>query len=204
MKKILILGIALSIGSGAMAQSATELSKEERKYWKKEARLYKKNPELLKDLAEAFEEAQVDVSVMEFEMDSLKVILEGYLSNIADNGRRMTKLEKQLAAQKELVAKMKLEAETKAVKYDKGVTFRVQIGAFRQRDLSEFFDNTENFHGETQKGVQKYTVGIFHDKAKAQAFRAQLVAIGIKDAWIVKYVDGQRVVDQGAVVADFE
>lgn len=103
-----------------------------------------------------------------------------------------------------MVAKMKLEAETKADRYAKGVTFRVQIGAFKERDMSEFFDNTERFHGEIQKGMQKYTVGIFHDKEKAQAFRAHLVAIGIKDAWIVKYVDGQRVVDQGAIVADFE
>ena len=99
---------------------------------------------------------------------------------------------------KKAIAKAKQEATeapatTSAVSQD-GVVFKVQIGAFRNKDLSKYFENNENFGGETEAdGVQKITLGNFRDYWEADTFKKYLREMGVNDAWIVPYKDGTRV-----------
>jgi hypothetical protein len=75
-----------------------------------------------------------------------------------------------------------------------GVTYKVQIGSFRNKDLSKYFDNNPNFSGEIdQDGAKKYTLGIFTDYWEADKFKKALREMGVKDAWVVAYKDGKRV-----------
>ena len=74
-----------------------------------------------------------------------------------------------------------------------GVVFKVQIGAFRNKDLSKYFDNNENFSGENADDLQKITLGQFRDYWEADTFKKYLREMGVKDAWIVPYKDGVRV-----------
>lgn len=184
-----------------IAVSAFGQDKADRKFWKKEARMYKKNPELLKELVEANEDMTTELEVNEFEMDSLAAIITRHENKMTDVNRKVSQAEKQLKEQKALVAKLQTElmaASEKNIKKEiKGTVYRVQIGAFTKRDLGAYTGKTDNFQLETDKGVQKYTVGVFREKSDAAAFRTQIVAIGIKDAWIVKYIDGQRVENKG-------
>ena len=77
---------------------------------------------------------------------------------------------------------------------DDGVVFKVQIGAFRNKDLSKYFENNENFGGETDAdGVQKITLGKFRDYWESDTFKKYLREMGVNDAWIVPYKDGERV-----------
>ena len=75
-----------------------------------------------------------------------------------------------------------------------GVTYKVQIGSFKTKDLTKYFDNNPNFSGEVDAdGSKKYTLGIFTDYWEADKFKKALREMGVKGAWVVPYKDGQRV-----------
>ena len=74
-----------------------------------------------------------------------------------------------------------------------GVYFKVQIGAFRERDVPENLDQSVNLGIEKKNGMQEIVVGQFRNYFKADSLQNQLRAMGVKDAWIVPYKDGQRV-----------
>jgi len=129
--------------------------------------------------------------------------LEG---KIKDKDARISELTQQLRGMEAQVANAKkLAEEAKSappppppsdapVYDDSGVVFKVQIGAFRNKDLSKYFDNTENFSGETDEdGVQKITLGRFRDYWESDTFKKYLREMGVSDAWIVPYKDGKRV-----------
>lgn len=176
-----------------IAASAFGQDKAERKFWKKEARMYKKNPELLKQLVETSEDLTTELEINEFELDSMIAAFRSHETQLTEANKKLAKAEKGLSDQQALVTKLQAELTAVPDKEIKGTIYRVQIGAYAKRDLSSYSAEQENFQVEKHSGVQKYTVGMFRDKSDAQAFRAQIVAIGIKDAWIVKYIDGQRV-----------
>lgn len=76
----------------------------------------------------------------------------------------------------------------------KGVLYKVQIGAFKNKDLTKYFQNNKNFSGEIDEdGTKKYTLGIFKEYWEADTFKKYLREMGVKDAWIVSYKDGKRV-----------
>jgi hypothetical protein len=76
----------------------------------------------------------------------------------------------------------------------KGVQYKVQIGSFKSKDLTKYFDNNPNFSGEVDAdGTKKYTLGVFTDYWEADKFKKALREMGVKGAWVVPYKDGQRV-----------
>ena len=75
-----------------------------------------------------------------------------------------------------------------------GVIYKVQIGAFRNKDLTKYFNNNKNFSGDVDAdGAKKYTLGEFVEYWEADNFKKYLREMGVKDAWIVAYKDGNRV-----------
>jgi hypothetical protein len=75
-----------------------------------------------------------------------------------------------------------------------GLVFKVQIGAFRNKDLSKYLENNPNFSGDVDAdGTRKYTLGYFGDYWEADNFKKYLREMGVKDAWLVAYKNGQRV-----------
>ena len=77
---------------------------------------------------------------------------------------------------------------------EKGVVFKVQIGAFERKDLSKFLENSDSFFGEVgEDGLMRYTLGIFRDYPEADNFKKYMREMGVSDAWIVSYNDGVRV-----------
>ena len=80
--------------------------------------------------------------------------------------------------------------------YIRGIVFKVQIGAYRKRDLSNVLEGDkpqEAFTQERVGDVNMYTFKHFRDYWKADQFKKELRAMGLKDAWIVVFKDGQRV-----------
>lgn len=76
----------------------------------------------------------------------------------------------------------------------KGVVFKVQIGTFRNKDLSKYLDNSKNFSGDLNPdGSRSYTLGYFSDYWEADNFKKYLREMGVADAWVVAYKDGTRV-----------
>ncbi|MBL7964187.1 MAG: PD40 domain-containing protein [Flavobacteriales bacterium] len=76
----------------------------------------------------------------------------------------------------------------------KGVVYAVQIGAFRKPIPMETFSDLEPVMGE-QVGADlvRYTAGMFHEMSTAVNARDKVRQRGYRDAFVVVYVDGQRV-----------
>ena len=73
-------------------------------------------------------------------------------------------------------------------------TGELYVGAFKNKDLQKYFDNNPNLGGEVKEGEpQKITLGIFRDYWEADEFKKYMREMGVKDAWIVPFRDGQRV-----------
>ncbi|XWN34758.1 MAG: hypothetical protein ROO73_04090 [Roseivirga sp.] len=80
--------------------------------------------------------------------------------------------------------------------YIKGIVFKVQIGAYKKRDLSNVLEGEkprEAFEQEQSEGVSMYTLRHFRDYWKADQFKKELRAMGLRDAWIVAFKNGHRV-----------
>ncbi len=75
-----------------------------------------------------------------------------------------------------------------------GVTYKVQIGAFKNKDLTKYFGTSKNFSGEVDAdGTKKYTICFFKDYWEADNFKKYMREMGVKDAWVVAYKEGKRV-----------
>jgi vacuolar-type H+-ATPase subunit I/STV1 len=174
--------------------SFAQLSKKEKKEWKKKAKECAKNPANLKQLVE-------DKDAVSGQVTSLNQRIEQLQSTMSDKDARIAELEDQLSRSRSELTSAKAELaqlkETPVVNsmdFSKGVVFKVQIGAFKNKDLAKYFENNPNFGGEVKESEpQKITIGIFRDYWEADKFKKYMREMGVKDAWIVPYKDGERV-----------
>jgi hypothetical protein len=177
------------------SQSFAQLSKKEKKEWKKKAKEYGKKPQDLKQLIEEKESAQSQLAAVNEKYRDLQ-------SSVSDKDARIAELEDQLSQTRtqltstraELASLKENPAPANPMDFSKGIVFKVQIGAFKNKDLQKYFDNNPNFGGEVKENEpQKITIGIFRDYWEADKFKKYMREMGVKDAWIVPYRDGQRV-----------
>lgn len=190
---VIIICLAL-IFSGS--QVFAQLSKAEKKEWKKKAKQYAKDPASLKEMTEAKQTADNQVTKLNGDLKQMQ-------STLSDKNARIAELEDQLArmrgdltsAQSEL-ANLKSNPVINPMDFSKGVVFKVQVGAFKNKDLSKYFDNNPNFGGEAAgkdaTDPQRITIGVFRDYWEADTFKKYMRDMGVKDAWIVPYNNGQR------------
>ncbi len=172
-----------------------QLSKKERKEWKKRAKEYKSNPADLKQLLDDKEAAESQLASANQRLTQLQSTMSNKDSRIAELEDQLSQSRNQLTAARAEIAQLK-ETPTPVAEndYSQGVVFRVQIGAFKNKDLAKYFENNPNFGGEVQEGEpQRITLGVFRDYWEADTFKKYLREMGVKDAWIVPYRDGQRV-----------
>ena len=189
--RVLILCLAL-IFSGA--QVFAQLSKKEKKEWKKKAKEYAKNPANLKMLTEEKQVADNSVTSLKGDVSKLQSAVSDKDSKIADLEDEISKMRSELTSTKAQLEQLKVAPPVNPMDFSKGVVFKVQIGAFKNKDLSKYFENNPNFSGEVKEGEpQKVTIGIFRDYWEADTFKIYLREMGVKDAWIVPYKDSKRV-----------
>ncbi len=181
----------------AGTQSYAQLSKQEKKEWKKKAKEMKSNPQALKELTEGKQNADAQVATLTNQLKQLQ-------ASVGDKDARIAELEDQLSQSRSQLTSLRAElaqlkespvaAPINPMDFSKGVVFKVQIGAFKNKDLKKYFDNNPNFGGEAaEKGDQKLTIGVFRDYWEADTFKKYMRDMGVKDAWIVPYRDGTRV-----------
>ena len=122
--------------------------------------------------------------------------------NLQDNKIQLEKMNQQLmseneAMQQKLLANQEqlsqVTTEMKASSDDYGVWFRVQIGAFGTNKINADIETTDELSIEDQESLQKISLGRFRNYEDAKALQKHLMEIGIIDAWVVSYKDGQRV-----------
>ncbi|MBL7848167.1 MAG: Ezrin/radixin/moesin family protein [Cyclobacteriaceae bacterium] len=190
---VIVLSLAL-IFSGS--QVFAQLSKAEKKEWKKKAKQYAKNPASLKEMTEAKQNADNQVTKLNGDMKQMQSTLSDKNARIAELEDQLARMRSELSASQAQLAELKANPVINPMDFSKGVVFKVQVGAFKNKDLSKYFDNNPNFGGEAAKGSdepQRITIGIFRDYWEADTFKKYMRDMGVKDAWIVPYRDGQRV-----------
>lgn len=202
MKYLYIIVLALfTLTAATEAVVAQELSKKERKRLKKEQKQqlkqlkkmsaadFQKDREAQKELKEKAGSLQSDISRLQTQLDNK----DSEVKQLQDQTRR---LEEQLQQAKAALAENNQVEQNVPIAnaYDKGLVFRVQIGAFRDKRLEQYLNTSEDFKGEDDaQGFQKYTLGNFRDYWESDKFKKYLRAMGVRDAWIVPYSDGIRV-----------
>lgn len=100
-------------------------------------------------------------------------------------------LTQELQYTQEQLASMTRQMQAASDNY--GVWFRVQIGAYEQRNIDQELETTEGMELESQDDIQKVSLGRFREYEKAKRLQEQLKSMGVTDAWIVTYKDGERV-----------
>lgn len=192
MKRLTLLFCLVLLFAGT--ETFAQLSKQEKKEWKKKAKEFKKNPAELKTLTEEKKKADDNVVTLNNQTKQLQATISDKDAKIAELEDQLARLRSELTAAKAELAQLKESPVINPMDFSKGVVFKVQIGAFKNKDLKKYFDNNPNFGGEaTDKGEQKLTIGVFRDYWEADTFKKYMRDMGVKDAWIVPFKDGQRV-----------
>ena len=188
---LLILAfLAFSVGNAYSQQ----LSKEEEKKWKDIAKDYKKNPAALKKLSDENQSLKREVQSLQNELTSIKSQISTKDSRIADLEGQLFQLQAQLSAAQNSLDEMSSSGySSQGEALPDGVVFRVQIGAYKDKQISESLDTTEDFDLEQGNNMQKIVLGQFRDYNEAVMLRDHLVSLGLSDAWIVSYRNGMRV-----------
>lgn len=183
-KVFFALALVITLGSMSFAQNMT---KEEEKEWKK--KLKSMSPATFKALVENKDKYKEDVINLQTRVDELESENEQISSEIEDYKAAAAAAEEK--AQQAASAPATASGTPTAAK---GVVFKVQVGAFKNFDLTKYFDRHQNFSGEVDAdGTMKYTLGIFSDYWEADKFKKYMREMGVKGAWIVSYKDGNRV-----------
>ena len=172
----------------AATEVSAQLSKQEKKEWKK--KLKSMEPEDFKNMTEENSALQGQVNSMNSQVSNLQSTLSEKNARIAQLQDKVNSLETQV----EDFTTKDISEDENSTRSAKGVVFKVQIGAYANNDLSSYTANSEDMSTEAgADGTQKYTLGNFADYWEADKFKKELRKMGVKDAWIVPYKDGQRV-----------
>ncbi len=186
---ILILGLVVSFD--AMSQ----LSKKEKKEWKK--RVKSLTAEQYKSLIDENKGLKSQITKLNDELSANDAANKERGDQIAQYEAQMKEMREQMAASakkaKEGVTTSGSSMTTKRPVV-KGIAFKVQIGAFQNKDLSKYLDKSDSFFGEVgEDGLMRYTLGVFRDYWEADTFKKYMREMGVSDAWIISYRDGIRV-----------
>lgn len=200
MRILSFLFLAVLVFAQAPLQ-AQELSKEEKRELKRLAKELKKNPLKLQELQEAADmyreqneqlQAQLTTLTSENQMLGTKV-QQLEQNNIALNNQLST-------AQDALQQMASRDPEESTMGRGNpedmmmGTFFRVQIGAYEKSSIPAELDSADgSMTLETADGLQKVMVGQFRNYQAAKELMQHMKKIGLRDAWVVAYVDGGRV-----------
>lgn len=75
----------------------------------------------------------------------------------------------------------------------KGTVYKVQIGLYKQFNINKYFEQPRYIGYEEVDGMNRYIISYFPDEEVAKSFVADVRKMGIKDAFVSKYIDGERV-----------
>ena len=186
MKRLITL-FAITLAVLVSFEGVAQMSKKEAKEWKK--RLKKTSPESFKNMIDENKSMKSQISSLRSELDNVD-------SQLAAKDEQINQYAAQAADLRDQLEEAKSKANNASggaggnINENVGVVFKVQIGAYKDVNLSE--DNSNSF-GAEKGDLNKYTIGVFKDYWEADTFKKYIREMGVKDAWIVSYRDGQRV-----------
>lgn len=207
-KPLLFILLIMYLAACKASQQSSSLSEEEYQEWedRKEAfedRISNMSVEEFKEFQERRENLESENSDLQSQISSLESTMSEKDARISELESQVESLQEQLEQAKSQVSTLreenqKLERNISVSRGEPtdttgGVVFKVQIGAFRNKDLEKYFEKSNTFGGMTEDGIHKYTLGSFRDYWEADTFKKYLREMGVNDAWIVPYKNGKRV-----------
>ncbi len=199
-KSILFIALALIFCQAGFSQ---ELSKDEKKRLKEELKNYGKD---LAGYKAKMEDIRATLDSNEAEIKRLKddqayaSTKQAELENkIAGLETDLKKSEQESAllrgenvpdADPEIAAKAQTALTNKA---QKGTVYKVQIGLYKNFSINKYFDAPRFIGYEEVDGLNRYIISYFPDEEIAKSFVSDVRKMGIKDAFVSKYIDGVRV-----------
>ncbi len=176
---------------------AQKMSKEQQKVWKKKQKSM--SVEDFKKKVEGYETAIEENSKLEKQVVSTS-------QTLIEKERMIDSLQQALADAQQAAKSETENADASSSDgkddYSKGTVYRVQVGAFRNKDLMKFVGHRRFHAEEDEDGVKKYTIAAFRDYWEADLFKKYLREMGVNDAWIVSYKDGVRVQIESVLSAE--
>jgi len=179
MKNFLIILTTLGFLMSNSVQ-AQELTKTQRKALKKEIRTYKKNPEKWVKMQNKH---QSKVNELTDEIARLN----GQLKS-AEMERE--KLAEQLKLEK--LRYVELGKTIPTTELPEGTVYQVQMGFYQYLDLVSFNDKLKTVRAEEIDGKKRYVIGHFDNLLDAVQFSNDIKRIGVSDAFVTEYIDGER------------
>jgi septal ring factor EnvC (AmiA/AmiB activator) len=177
------LGTSLLFTAPALAQ----LSKAEKKIWKKELRNL--TPEAVKSLRDENESLSSQLNTANQESDRLKSTAFNQELEIKSLKSQLDEVNEQLKFRE---VQLRLVNE-EGTRWDTGVVFKVQIAAIKEREHKRKIEKNHHLEVEDQDGLHRYVLGNFRDYEDANFLKKRMRKVGINSAWIVPYKDGKRV-----------
>lgn len=194
MKKLIsgalfIFFLLLLTNNGVYAQST--LSRSEKKALKKEIKAYKKAPETYKSMKDKTRN----------KIESLEAEIEDLRNQLAKEWKKADSLEAVLAEASNKVSELETavnELEKASINCGKvpsrGTVYSVQIGNYKVLDLRNSFNANKGLRTENYTGGNAYMIGNFTTVQEAVQFAADIKKLGISDAFVTQYIDGNRMI----------
>jgi DNA repair exonuclease SbcCD ATPase subunit len=186
MKKLTIIAIVLFsyscfFSKNIQAQDMKELKKQVKKL----------KIEDLKNLKNQEQKLEEDFIQKQQEINNKKAQLD------KTNKEEIKKRNEGIAYLEEQVRKIKKDrTEVNASKKDRNNTkcsFSVQIGAYKNKDLTQYMESNPNFAVESnEEGYKKYMLGFFTSYWEAKSFSKYLNNLGAQ-TYVAGFYDGKRV-----------
>ncbi|MDP5168718.1 MAG: SPOR domain-containing protein [Bacteroidia bacterium] len=201
MKFLLRTCLAIFVFALVTPDASAQVSKEETKFWKQKAKMYAGNPLALKAEFENYQEQIKDLKARN--KDLLNRSASNQNTDLVDSLRwAAIQVEGELQALQSKYDQLRAEYQSRRKVSDMGIQpgliYRVQIGAFVFHEMENVKGDSPDIVSEKADGFNKYVIGNFRSYEECEGFRDELKTLGIEDAWIVPYLDGERVSIQEA------
>lgn len=179
MRNFLVILVTLGFFFSNTVQ-AQELTKTQKRALKKEIRTYKKNPEKWVKMLNKH-----DAKVKELNDEIAKLNAQLKASELAAE-----KLAEQVKL--EQLRYIELEKTIPTTKLPDGTVYQVQMGFYQYLDLVSFNDKLKTVRAEEIDGKKRYVIGHFENLLDAVQFSNDIKRIGVTDAFVTQYIDGER------------
>jgi len=202
--------LTMSLAFGQMTKAEQKAHKKEMKEWKK--RKKKMSSEDFKQLMEEQVQLKGTAAGAASDIESLENQVATKDGQIGDLQKQVTRMQAAYQSAQRELDNLQQNMPTQPAynpelingeDFSKGVVFKVQVGAFRKVDLEKYAETSKDFSQEEGEELRKYIIGNFRNYEDANVLKRYLREMGVDDAWIVPYRDGQRV-PLKEVVAEIE
>ncbi len=175
----------LSINNFAVAQSA-----QDKMALKKELKLYKKmKPTQIKQMKMNYEAKLAEMETINNNLKASQDREDSLQRLFNASNTRLKLMDAELNTAKSQAASASGGAAVMS-----GYSFRVQIGSYKNLDISaKMTQGSNTFAEKTADGLNRYTIGQYRTYEECESFRGDIVKMGIRDAIVVGYKDGQRI-----------